>query len=301
MKNLRRYLILAGLLLLFAAPVLARAYRTSEVPNVQLVDRTRFVSNPDGILSREAVATIDRICDSLRQARLAEVAVVAVREIHGGDPFAFAIRLFSEWGVGRADGDNGLGILLVEGMHEIRFVTGDGLEGVLPDAICKRIQMNYMLPWFRRGDYSQGMVAGVEAVAQQLQGADPLPEEEAEVELWALLLAVVALPLIFLFLVWYLAVRCPRCHRPSLQLTDQQVTTTKGLRLTQYTYRCKHCGKEVKRDKTEYTHFDNNHRSGGLGGPFIGGFGGGRGFGGGSMGGGFGGGHFGGGGAGSRW
>ena len=81
MKTLARYLALVGVLLFLAAPCLARAYRTSEVPNVQLLDRTRFVSNPDGILSQEAVARIDRICDSLRQERLAEVAVVAVREM----------------------------------------------------------------------------------------------------------------------------------------------------------------------------------------------------------------------------
>lgn len=301
MKTVVQYLTVATLLLLVAAPCMARGYRTSEVPNVQLLDRTRFVSNPDGILSQEAVARIDRICDSLRQARLAEVAVVAVREIRSDDVFSFAIKLFTEWGVGREAGDNGLGILLVEEMREIRFVTGDGLEGVLPDALCKRIQLNYMLPWFRRGDYSRGMVEGVEAVAQVLQGADPLPEEEGEGEIWVILLFAIGLPMLFLLLVWYLAVRCPRCHRPSLQLKDQQVTHSKSFRLTQYTYVCKHCGKVVKREKNEYLHSDNNHRGGGVGGPFIGGFGGGRGFGGGSIGGGFGGGHFGGGGAGSRW
>lgn len=302
MKTLVQYLTVATLLLLVTAPCMAHAYRTSDVPNVQLQDRTRFVSNPDGILTAEAVAAIDRICDSLRQARLAEVAVVAVREIRSDDVFSFAIRLFSEWGVGRADGDNGLGILFVEGAHEIRFVTGEGLEGILPDALCKRIQLNYMLPWFRRGDYSRGMVEGMEVVAQVLQGGDSLPAEETEGELWVVLLFAVALPLIFLFLVWYLAVRCPRCHRPSLQLKDQQVTHSKSFRLTQYTYVCKRCGKVVKREKNEYLHADNNHRGGGLGGPFIGGFGGGRGgFGGGSFGGGFGGGSFGGGGAGSKW
>ena len=52
------------------------------------------------------------------------------------------------------------GILLVERLHEIRFVTGPGLEGVLPDALCKRIQLNFMLPYFREDNYDAGMVAG---------------------------------------------------------------------------------------------------------------------------------------------
>lgn len=43
---------------------------------------------------------------------------------------------------------------------------------MLPDAICKRIQLKYMLPAFRQGDYSLGMVQGVEAVSQLLEGSE---------------------------------------------------------------------------------------------------------------------------------
>ena len=57
-------------------------------------------------------------------------------------------------------------------LREIRFVTGGGLEGILPDALCKRIQLNYMLPAFREGDYSAGMVAGVGAAATILEGGE---------------------------------------------------------------------------------------------------------------------------------
>ena len=33
----------------------SRAYRVEDIPNVQAADRTRFVSNPDGLLSQSAV------------------------------------------------------------------------------------------------------------------------------------------------------------------------------------------------------------------------------------------------------
>ena len=127
----------------------ARPYGVEEIPNVQVGNRYRFTSNPDGVLSPSAVAEIDSLCYSLRHRALAQVAVVAVEDIRGDDLFSFAHTLFSQWGVGRADSDNGLGILLVVDRREVRFVTGPGLEGVLPDALCKRIQMRYMLPYFR--------------------------------------------------------------------------------------------------------------------------------------------------------
>ena len=167
-----RNIAILCLLLACALPALAGTYRANEIPNVQRMDRRRYVSDPDGILSPAAVAHIDSVCASLRERGLAQVAVVAVDDIAGGDTFSFAVDLFRSWGVGSAKSNNGLGILLVKDLREIRFVTGGGLEGILPDALCKRIQLNYMLPAFREGDYSAGMVAGVGAAATILEGGE---------------------------------------------------------------------------------------------------------------------------------
>ncbi|MEG1760241.1 MAG: TPM domain-containing protein [Alistipes sp.] len=300
-----RYLILICWALCTIVPVSAERYSVENVPNAQVADRTRYVSNPDGILSPAAVTQIDSICAQLRQKAIAQVAVVAVTEIDQDDVFSFAIDLFSKWGVGRAGNNNGLGILLVEDVHEIRFVTGGGLEGVLPDAICKRIQLKYMLPHFREDDYSAGMVAGMQAVAGILNGSElDLGETDVfngDLPSWAIFLIVlgfIVVPLGVIMGVYYYQKRCPKCH--SLTLVQQSQTilqTTSTYRLVEYTYVCSKCGAVVKR---RAKNLRDDNISGGAGGGMI--IGGGRGFGGGgSMGGGFGGGSFGGGGAGSRW
>lgn len=298
-------LLIVCLVLLPLSAALARTYRVDEVPNAQLRDRTRYVSNPDGILSAAAVARIDSLCNSLRAQGIAQVAVVAVDDIAGGDPFSFAIELFTRWGVGRAGDDNGLGVLLVKDLREIRFVTGGGLEGVLTDALSKRIQTRYMLPEFRRGDYSAGMVAGIVAVAQLLEGSEldlGLPDQaEEDLPIWMVFLIVLGfmvIPLGVLFLIYVHNKRCPRCKSLALELDSQRVLE-KGPHydLVEYTYVCRKCGYTLTRKgKTGR----DNGLGGGRGGGMI--LGGGRGFSG-SMGrgGGFGGGSFGGGGAGSRW
>ena len=300
---------LLGLVLLTAAlftalPSAAQAYSVKEIPNVQLADRNRFTPNPDGILSPEAVARIDSICLALRQRAIAQVAVVAVSEIDG-EPFDFAMELFSAWGVGRAENDNGIGILLVEQAREIRFVTGPGVEGVLTDALCKRIQINYMLPHFRDGDYSAGMVAGVEAVDRVLSGSEldaggtDYPEEEVlfgvfvGIAVFVLLMAV-----LFLAAARAAMPRCPQCGSRSLQtLSSNVIDRTAHSTVIERTMHCTRCGhtfrQTVRRD-------NGNHHNGRGGGIWMGGGGFGTG-GGGSIGGGFGGGSFGGGGAGSRW
>ena len=248
---MKRFLLLFCLLFVPCLAAQAETYRVEDVNNVDRAHRTRYVSNPDGILSDEAVAHIDRLCAALRERAVAQVAVVAVDDIAGGDVFDFAIDLFSAWGVGQARNDNGLGILLVKDRREIRFVTGGGLEGVLPDAICKRIQLRYMLPAFREGNYDAGMVAGVEAAAQLLEGGDPDLGEEEGLSLGAILLIVagfVFLPLAAGLAVHYLSRRCPRCRRFALQCDSQRVLgTTPSCREVEYTYVCRHCGAVVTR------------------------------------------------------
>lgn len=302
---MKRFVLLC--LLLCAAPALrAGVYRADAIPNVQLADRMRYTSNPDGILSAGAVARIDSLAAALRERGIAQVAVVAVDDIASDDVFDFAVDLFRGWGVGRARDDNGLGILLVKDRREIRMVTGGGLEGVLPDALVKRIQLEYMLPEFRRGDYDAGMVAGMEAVAATLTGSEldtGIPDRaEDEMPAWAIFAIIagfVVFPLGLALAVFTYRKRCPNCHRLTLRQTSQQVVkVSPAYRTVEYTYVCSNCGYVVKR--TEHHRRDDEFRSGPGGGPFIGG-GIGGGFGGGSIGGGFGGGSFGGGGAGSRW
>lgn len=302
MKRIFRLLPLLAVLfaaLLAVRPAAARAYRAEEVPNVQLSDRNRFTTNPDNILSAEAVARIDSICLSLRHRAIAQVAVVALREIDG-EPFGFAMELFSKWGVGRAENDNGLGILLVEEAREIRFVTGRGVEGVLTDALCKRIQLEYMLPRFRDGDYSAGMVAGLEAVDRVLSGSEldtgGTDDFEEEMPGWA----VAGLMLVLLLMICggMAAVRsnmphCPQCKSRKVETLSSRVVdrTICGATIERVMH-CTKCGLDFRQTLRDE---DDDRRNGSRGGGMW------MGGGGGSFGGGFGGGSFGGGGAGSRW
>lgn len=305
-------IVLIFILAVAGFAVRAEGYTTDLIPNVQVADRTRFTSNPDGVLGTAAVAAIDSMCLDLRERGVAEIAVVAVRDIEGDDVFDFAYRLFSDWGVGGSN-DNGLGILLVEGRHEIRFVTGYGLEGVLPDALCKRIQMQRMLPFFREGDYDGGMVAGMRAVYGIL-GSGQIPADVVAADDGGreggfpvglmVFFGVIGLYFVAAWLMHRASRRCPECGRVGLKL-DGTVLVSRNMGISTYedTYVCERCGSVVRRRRSSGSSGPGS-RGGRGGGPFIGGFGGfgrGGGMGGGSFGGGFGGGSFGGGGAGSRW
>lgn len=167
-------------LLLFCALTLALvagARSVSDVPNVHVADATRYVSNPDGVLSEQAVTRLDSILADVWRTSSAEVVVVAVDNLDGEEPNDYATQLFESWGIGKKDKDNGMLLLISRGDRRAVLRTGYGMEGVLPDALCGRIIRNVMAPYYKEGDYDSGTVAAVGAVSEILSK----PEAVAEV------------------------------------------------------------------------------------------------------------------------
>ena len=282
----------------FVLPTFAGRYTVKSIPNVQLSNSRCYTSNPDNILSQAAVRAIDAACDSLRTLGKAQIAVVVVEDVESDDIFSFAHALFTEWGVGNREADNGLGVLLVTKRREIRFITGYGLEGILPDAICKRIQQRYMVEHLAAGDYSKGMVNGIAAIASAIsQDGEVTLEGDVTSEEFFTFIAILALfslvvVVLALFGAWINS-RCPKCGKHHLaRISSENISSTARYSIVAHTSRCKSCG---------FTKVDHEKIYKPTGGVIIGGFGGGNFGGGGSFGGGFGGGSFGGGGAGSRF
>ncbi len=161
--------LLAGLLV--ASPAWADTYSPAHVPNPKATGNG-YVSNPDGIVSAATVAKLDAMLAALERETGAQVAVVAIGNTDPADIFSFAQALFEHWGIGDKSRDDGLLILLVTDQRTVRLHTGYGLEGSLPDAVCKRIQEDFMVPQFKRGDYDAGLIAGVRQVEHILTQPD---------------------------------------------------------------------------------------------------------------------------------
>jgi uncharacterized protein len=156
--------------------VFAAEYTAQTIPNPKTANAHAFVSNPDGILKAETVQKINVYLDSLQAQTGAEVAVVAVNSIGENEIKSFATDLFKTWGIGKAKRDNGLLLLFVLKQRKVTFETGYGLEGVLPDAICKRIQYQSMTPEFKNGNYDAGFLAGIQRIGSTIR-KEPVQEE----------------------------------------------------------------------------------------------------------------------------
>ena len=165
MKPLFRARFAAGLLPLAAVfaflPSAAKGQAVKDLPQP-----TDYVSDYAHVLSPEATARLDSICAQLdHSAANAQVAVVIVKTLDGGDPADYADELEGKWKMGRKGSDRGVLVLLAVDDHKYRIEVGYGLEGILPDGKVGDIG-RAMVPDLRANDYDGAMTLAVGEVAQ---------------------------------------------------------------------------------------------------------------------------------------
>ncbi len=132
-----------------------------DLPNPQ-----GYVNDFANVISSQAENRITEICSVVEKETGAEIAVVTVDSFAPyGSIEQFSIALAEEWGVGSEGEDNGVVISLAMNERRFRVEVGYGLEGAIPDGLAGEIMDKSMLPAFREGDFSSGMVKGTEAVA----------------------------------------------------------------------------------------------------------------------------------------
>jgi uncharacterized protein len=149
----------------------------AEVPNPK---PSGYVSDPANILGDTFVQLINERAAAIEAATSAEFAVVVLPSIGEENPKAFATNLFSFWGIGKASKDNGLLILTVMDQRRTEFETGYGLEAVLPDILCYRLGMQYLVPHFKVDAYGQGILEVVQQFGQVLENPEVTEEIYAQ-------------------------------------------------------------------------------------------------------------------------
>lgn len=124
-----------------------------------------YVSDFAGVMSPDDRAVTERLLNELEQKCGAQVAVVTLRSLDGGQIDDFAVRLFERWKIGQKGKDNGFLLIAAVEDRKVRIETGYGFEGVFPDAAAGRLIDQVLRPAFRAGDYSGGLRKGAETLA----------------------------------------------------------------------------------------------------------------------------------------
>lgn len=167
---MKKYLIFLLLLLQSFFAVLADA--APEIPPKPSVASGIYVQDYAGVMQAADKQKILSIGQDLDNKTTAQVAVLTVKTLENMPIEDYALQVLRTWGVGNREKNNGVLIVIATEDRQSRIEVGYGLEGTLPDGLTGRIQDNYMLPYFRKGDYSSGILQGYAATAATIAKAE---------------------------------------------------------------------------------------------------------------------------------
>lgn len=136
------------------------------------------------LLSAEQETQLEQLTAGIAEATTAELDIVTVSSLHGETVEEYANNLFNEWGIGRADTNNGVLFLIAPNERRVRIEVGYGLEPLLTDGLCGNIIAKNIIPAFKAGRFDEGIISGAERIAgilrqhpEQAQGVkDSVPK-----------------------------------------------------------------------------------------------------------------------------
>ena len=136
------------------------------VPLPQDSNPPRFVSNPDGVLSPDAEAELNRILLYARVELGVEGCIVAVNHVAYSDVEAFAYALFENF----KPNDDMLVIVLAYQDKGVRVEIGHELEKRISEVECQKMLNQILIPSLREDDPDEGMLSFVEALYHKIEG-----------------------------------------------------------------------------------------------------------------------------------
>ena len=135
----------------------------------------RVVDNAE-LLSPQAEAELTVKLEALEQQTGRQLVVATIPDLQDVPIEDYGYQLGRTWGIGDKDRDDGVLLLVAPKERDVRIEVGYGLEPVLTDALSSLIIQQRILPAFKQGRMEEGIVAGTEAIVQQLS----LPDDEAK-------------------------------------------------------------------------------------------------------------------------
>jgi uncharacterized protein len=149
------------LFLLFTSFAAAATPEPPAVPHDYVVDLA-------GVMDNAAKARLNALLLELEQKTTAQVLVLTVQSLDGQDIEGFSIGMAEKWKLGQKGKDNGALLVVAVQDRKYRFEIGYGLESVLPDSLVGTIGREYLVPYFRQGDYGTGIYSAIVVVARTI-------------------------------------------------------------------------------------------------------------------------------------
>ncbi len=147
---------------------------------VATLTSTGYVNDFASLLSPAVREELNSQLTVFAQAYGSEVVVATVPEIGTDETIeTYAVKLFEQWKIGRAEEDDGVLLLISRDDREMKIEVGYGLEGAITDVESSRIIREILTPAFQAGNYDQGVRDAVARILEDIR-AEELPSPVAQ-------------------------------------------------------------------------------------------------------------------------
>jgi uncharacterized protein len=163
---------------------------------------------PDFLSSQQAQKIEERL-RSFEDSTGNQIVIVITDDLLGYQDWEYATELGQKWGVGQEDKDNGIVFLIKpsggKGERKTFIAIGEGLEGVIPDALTGTIVNHDVIPRFQEGDYYNGVNNGIGVLIDLANGeysAEAYEKKANEMSWVDILLLVIFIPIFILVFIF---------------------------------------------------------------------------------------------------
>ncbi|WP_294256568.1 TPM domain-containing protein [uncultured Sphingomonas sp.] len=132
------------------------------------------------LLSPEQVAQLTQLSTEVEQASSRQLVVATIPDLQGYDIADYGYQLGRAWGIGQKGANNGIILIVAPADRKVRIEVGYGLEPIMTDALSNQIISQVIVPKFKAGDMAGGIVAGAQAIAEQMKQPLEAAEQKAK-------------------------------------------------------------------------------------------------------------------------
>ena len=131
----------------------------------------KYFNDYAGVVSAATAAQLNQRLEQFERDASSQIVVAVYPKMPSDSAIEdYTVRVAQAWKVGQKGRNNGAVLFVFTQDHKMFLQVGYGLEGALPDAICKRIISDEIAPQFKAGNYDAGLTAGVNAVLAAAKG-----------------------------------------------------------------------------------------------------------------------------------
>jgi uncharacterized protein len=132
---------------------------------------TGYFNDYAGVVSKDAAHRFNERLAQFERDTSDQVVVAVFPKMQSDSDIAdYTQRVAQAWGVGQKDRRNGVVLFVFTEDRKMFIQVGYGLEGALPDITAFDITEYHIKPYFRVGDYENGLAIGIDLICKAIRG-----------------------------------------------------------------------------------------------------------------------------------